>query len=237
MAEEYLKGVLGLNILITGANRGLGFEVAKILSQKGHTIILTSRDLKKLKAVQIPNSLKFFLDVSKPETIKELQSALRKKRIAVEALINNAGVSLDLSESPLQTSSRKMLATFKVNTLGPMLLMQTFFPEMLDRGFGRIVNVSSQLGAMNEMKGNSTSYRTSKAGLNALTQIFADLADRSGHDILVNAVCPGWVRSDMGGSRAPRSLEQGAAGIAWAILLPRGGPNGGFFLDRKQISW
>ena len=123
-----------------------------------------------------------------------------------------------------------MLAT---NLIGPFLLCQTLIPLM--QGRGRVVNVSSGMGQLSEMGGGFPAYRMSKAGLNALTRIFA--RELEGTGVKVNAVCPGWVRTDMGGAGAARSVEEGVATTVWLATLPDDGPSGGLFRDRKPIPW
>ncbi|MNC85200.1 3-oxoacyl-[acyl-carrier-protein] reductase FabG [compost metagenome] len=153
-----------------------------------------------------------------------------------DILVNNAGIMADPRGSRVLDSK---LATWRetldTNLLGPLLMIQALAPLMKKNRYGRIVNMSSQLGQLAEMGAGTPSYRVSKAGLNALTRTLA--AELSGSGILVNSMSPGWVRTDMGGAGAPRSVEQGADTAVWLATLPDGGPNGSWFLDRKPIPW
>ncbi|MCA9773912.1 MAG: SDR family NAD(P)-dependent oxidoreductase, partial [Myxococcales bacterium] len=154
-------------------------------------------------------------------------------------LVNNAGVFLDKGPSGMLTARdatvETLRATMDTNVYGPYRLMQRLVPGMMERGYGRVVNVSSGLGQLADMNGRIPGYRLSKAGLNVLTRVFSQEA--KGKDVLINSICPGWVRSDMGGADAARSLEEGASGAVWAATLPAGGPTGGFFRDGETIEW
>ena len=151
----------------------------------------------------------------------------------IDVLVNNAGIALDGSRSPvssvLEVSPEVVARTLDANTLGPLRLIQAVVPAMRARGYGRIVNVSSGLGQISGMGGSWPGYRMSKAALNALTRIVA--AEVGSANIKVNAVSPGWVRTDMGGKDAPRSVAQGADTIVWLATLPDDGPSGLFFED------
>jgi NAD(P)-dependent dehydrogenase (short-subunit alcohol dehydrogenase family) len=125
--------------------------------------------------------------------------------------------------------------TVETNLFGPLRLCQAFVPLMVQKNYGRVVNVSSGAGQITSMGRNTPSYRLSKLALNGLTLMLADSV--RGSNVLVNAVCPGWVRTDMGGSSAPVSVEQGADTIVWLATLPDGGPQGGFFRRRQRIEW
>lgn len=126
-------------------------------------------------------------------------------------------------------------ATLKTNFYGPLLLCQAFVPLMKRNKYGRIVNVSSGLGQLDSLGSGYPAYELSKAALNALTLSMA--RELRGTNVLINAMCPGWVRTDMGGWHAPRSVEEGADTVVWLATLPDGGPQGGFFRDRQPIPW
>ena len=132
-------------------------------------------------------------------------------------------------------SLETLTTTLKTNLYGPLLLAQELAPLMKQQHFSRFVNISSGMGQLSEMEGRMPAYRISKTALNALTRILA--AETRGYNILVNSICPGWVRTDMGGPQAERTVEQGASGIIWAATLPNDGPTGGFFRDGQPIPW
>jgi NAD(P)-dependent dehydrogenase (short-subunit alcohol dehydrogenase family) len=154
-------------------------------------------------------------------------------------LVNNAAIIADGSggfhASVLDTVSGDLRRTFETNVLGPLRLIQAAVPVMRKQGYGRIVNISSGAGQLAEMGSGFPAYRMSKAALNALTRITA--AELRDANIKVNAVCPGWVRTDMGGSDADRSVAEGAETPVWLATLPDNGPTGEFFRDRKPIPW
>ncbi|MEL6968978.1 MAG: SDR family NAD(P)-dependent oxidoreductase [Bacteroidota bacterium] len=152
----------------------------------------------------------------------------------LDILVNNADINYNSWHQALNADLQECRQTMEANLFGPWQLCQAFIPLMQGEGYGRVVNVSSGAGALNGMGGGTPAYSISKAGLNVLT---IKLAAGVRGDVLVNAVCPGWVRTDMGGSQAPRSVSEGAQGIVWAAPLPTGGPSGGFFRDGKRIEW
>ena len=232
--------------LVTGANRGLGLETARQLARSGYRVFLAARDLGKAETAtrallnEQLDVLPFELDIASDAGCEGLS------RIgAIDALVNNAGILVESDENPLAAGllSRSALdvapkllrEAFETNTLGAYRVIQAVAPGMRDRGYGRIVNVSSGLGQLNDMGGGYPAYRVSKTGLNALTRIFAaELRDKG---VLVNSVCPGWVKTDMGGPQARLEPEEGVRTIVWAATLPEGGPTGGFFRECKPIPW
>jgi len=176
------------------------------------------------------------LDVTDPAQVKAVARDLRDRLGGLDVLVNNAGVLLDPRGGRfLDSRPATYERTLATNLLGPLLLAQAIVPLMIERGYGRIVNLSSGLGQLEEMGSGTPSYRISKAALNALTRIVA--ADTRGTGVLVNSMCPGWVRTDMGGAEAPRTVAQGADTAVWLATLPGDGPSGGFFRDRKPIRW
>ncbi len=222
--------------LVTGANRGIGLEVCRQLAARGLRVLLGCRDLRKGAAAARQLGGKVVavqLDVASPK-VGEAAAQLGP----IDVLVNNAGVLLESTKAGTSSVFDVPLAllqeTFATNVHGPLLLAQALVPGMRQRGYGRVVNVSSGMGALNDMHGRYTAYRMSKAALNAMTRI---LAAEAGDHVLCNAICPGWVRTDMGGERATRSVEEGARGIVWAATLADGGPTGGFFRDEKPIEW
>jgi NAD(P)-dependent dehydrogenase (short-subunit alcohol dehydrogenase family) len=153
----------------------------------------------------------------------------------VDVLVNNAAILLGEDEGMLETPIADLRATFETNVMGAIAVSQAFVPGMVERGHGRIVNVSSQAGQLSSMETYAPAYSISKAALNAFTRQLA--AETKGTDVLVNSACPGWVRTDMGGPGAPRSVEEGADTIIWLATLAPKGPTGGFFSDRRKIDW
>jgi NAD(P)-dependent dehydrogenase (short-subunit alcohol dehydrogenase family) len=219
--------------VVTGGNRGIGLEVSHQLSAKGLKVVLAARDPDKAKQAAAGlqgDVIPFALDVTDP------QASMRLMELgSVDVLVNNAGVFLDRDYGGLNLPMEVLRDTLEVNLIGPWQLSEAVAPGMRQRGYGRIVNVSSGLGAMSEMSGGYPAYRVSKSSLNALTRILAD--ELRGTNVLVNAVCPGWVQTEMGGPRAPVPVTQGADTIVWLATLPDGGPTGSFFRDRHQIPW
>ncbi|HSO07891.1 MAG TPA: SDR family oxidoreductase [Pelomicrobium sp.] len=228
--------------VVTGANRGIGLEIARQLAEKGVHVVMTARDRKKgeaaaqeLRARKL--DVEFMpVDVTEPGTIAALAAALEKKFGGVDILVNNAGILPDPKGAKVMNEHVDTFrAALETNTLGPLMLAQALAPLMKKRGGGRIVNLSSGLGQLEDMGSGTPAYRMSKTALNALTRMLA--AELAEHHIKVNSMCPGWVRTDMGGENATRPVEEGADTAVWLALLPKSGPTGGFFRDRKPIPW
>lgn len=231
--------------VVTGANRGIGLEVVRQMSALGIHVLLTARDSEKgLTAVDqlkhAGQAVEFFkLDVTIPADIEALKRRLERVWGRLDILVNNAGVFLD-PRTPgkagvLQGNPDTVRRTFEVNVLGPLQLIQAVLPLMRKNGYGRIVNVSSGMGALSEMGPGYPAYRISKTALNALTRLTSEEVQQE--NILVNAASPGWVKTDMGGPGATRSVQDGADTITWLATLPDAGPTGGFFKDRERIPW
>ncbi len=227
--------------VVTGANRGMGLEACRQLAERGYHVVLTSRDRARGEAAAQAladrglSVIHHVLDVTNPGAIKRLQTTLTARFGGADVLINNAAVYPDEGRSVLEVEPETFRATLETNFFGPLGLCQALVPEMVRRGYGRVVNVSSGAGQLSTMGDYAPSYSASKAALNALTKLVADAVRNA--NVLVNAVDPGWVRTEMGGPSAPRSIEQGADTIVWLATLPDGGPSGGFFHDRKPIPW
>lgn len=227
--------------VVTGANRGIGFEIARQLSARALHVVLTGRTEDALDAaarqLQAHGAMasSFVMDVRDEQAPSRLMAYLRAQLGRVDVLVNNAGVILDRGVAGLDVSTELMRETMETNVYGPLRLCQALTPWMRERGYGRVVNVSSELGALTTMGEERLAYRVSKAALNAMTRVLA--AELQGSGVLVNAMCPGWVHTDMGGPRAPRSVEQGADTAVWLATLPPEGPTGGFFQDRAQHPW
>lgn len=231
--------------VVTGANRGIGFETCRQLAKREIRVILNSRDqakgkaaAEKLQAEGLDVSY-YPVDVADSESIERLAQFIKSEFGRLDILVNNAGVSLDSTANPdgsiFNLKISTLHKTLETNTFGPLLLCQALIPLMTEHNYGRVVNVSSGAGQLSDMNTGYPSYRISKTALNAVTRIFGN--ELKGTNILVNSVCPGWVKTDMGGSNAPRTLEQGTDTIVWLATLPDDGPTSGFFRDREPIPW
>lgn len=233
------RDLTGRVALVTGANRGIGFETALGLAGAGAAVIVGARniDAGRAAATAIADRTSATvsseqLDVAEPESVTRLAERLDSTGTAVDMLVNNAGIYpttpiLSLDETALR-------GTFDVNFIGPWRLCQAFVPDMRARRWGRVVNVSSALGAICEQTPGAGAYGISKVALNALTK---QMAAAAGANVLVNAACPGWVATDMGGPGAPKTAVQGADTVLWLAGLDDDGPTGGFFQDRAPIPW
>jgi len=228
--------------VVTGANRGLGREIALQLMRSDVFVVIGSRDpLKGQRAAEElraegPNVASFALDVNDTRGVKRFVEHVVKAHGTPAILVNNAGVYPESTDATvLDTPTAVWRETFETNLFGAVRMCREVVPLMRKVRYGRIVNVSSGLGQLQQMGEGSPAYRVSKAALNALTCTLA--AEVSGSGILVNSMSPGWVQTDMGGEEAPRSVEQGADTAVWLCLLPSSGPTGRFFRDRKPIPW
>ena len=226
--------------LVTGANRGLGKETARQLAQKGFTVILTSRSEAGREVAEEFKNLRLDvvfhqLDVGDGQSIAEVADFVSSEYGHLDVLVNNAGIHYDTFQSTLDADMSIVEEALRVNTLGPWKLSKALMPMLRKSTAGRIVNVSSSSGSFKDSWPGTPAYSMSKAALNMLTmKMAADLKDTN---ILINSVGPGWTRTAMGGDNAPRSVEEGAASIIWAALLPEGGPSGEFFRDGEVVSW
>ena len=227
--------------LITGSNRGIGLEVLRQLCEHGYHCILTSR--KEADGQKALASLSSYsqqlsyqrLDVNEDESVAKIKAFVEQEFGRLDVLVNNAGWNYDYGAKPTTVDLQKVMDTLNTNLMGPWRMCQAFIPLMKKQGYGRIVNVSSGSGSIDKMSSETPAYGLSKTALNVLTIKLAD--ELKGSEILVNSVCPGWVRTEMGGMNAPRSVEEGAEGIVWLATLPEGGPSGGFFRDKQPIPW
>ncbi len=226
--------------VVTGASRGLGLETCAALARLGQHVLLTARKAEdaerrasELRAQDL-DVRGYVLDVGSDASVEAFVAAVEHEHGRVDVLVNNAGAVFEESGGSATVPASALARAFEINTLGAYRVTRAFLPWMNRHRYGRVVNVSSGMGGITEMSGGSPAYRVSKAGLNALTRIFhAEARD----DVKVNSVCPGWVRTDMGGPRATRSVAEGAAGIVWAATLSNDGPSGGFFRDGKPIAF
>jgi NAD(P)-dependent dehydrogenase (short-subunit alcohol dehydrogenase family) len=226
--------------LVTGANRGLGFETCRQLAQPGLTVIMGSRDFTKGKAAAkqlIERGLDvivYELDVSDQSHMGRIADQIEQRFGRLDVLVNNAAILYDTWQSAVNADLDVVNQALTTNLFGSWKLSQVCIPLMKRNKYGRIVNVSSGAGSLHYMTSGSPAYSVSKAALNAFSRILA--ADLHGTGILVNSVDPGWVATDMGG-RGGRPIEEGAKGIVWAATLPDNGPSGGFFFDGKPAPW
>jgi NAD(P)-dependent dehydrogenase (short-subunit alcohol dehydrogenase family) len=227
--------------LVTGANRGIGCGIARQLAERGIHVIVTARDPQQAdKTAEELVDLGLAasgtrLDVTEPDTITAVVQHTLDQHGRIDILVNNAGIS----DGDQQASSIDHALTsrvWQVNVLGAWQCAEAVVPTMRSAGYGRIVNLSSTLGSLHHMtRPTEPAYRVSKAALNALTRILA--TELAGTGILVNSASPGWVRTDLGGPNAPRSIDQGADTPVWLATLPDDGPTGGFFYERKPLEW
>ncbi len=224
--------------LVSGGNRGIGLEVCRQLSGRGITVILGSRDGEQGRAAAAKLTGEVVarqLDVTDPESVERLSRSIEEEFGRLDILVNNAGISNDEGQRGVDADLGRVEEALEANLFGAWRLCEMAIPMMRRNGYGRIVNVSTGLAALEDMGGGSPGYRVSKTALNALTRILA--SELRGSGILVNAVNPGWVQTDMGGSGATRSVEEGAEALVWAATLPNNGPTGGFFQDGRPIPW
>jgi NAD(P)-dependent dehydrogenase (short-subunit alcohol dehydrogenase family) len=228
--------------IVTGGNRGIGHEIARQLVKNDVFVVVGARDAAKCeKAVaslkkEGNNVAGFPLDVNDTHSVRRFVEHVEKQHGAPGILVNNAGVYPESTQAKVvDTPTSIWRETLETNLFGAVRMCREVVPLMTKLRFGRIVNVSSGLGQLQHMGEGSPAYRVSKTALNALTRTLA--AEVAGAGILVNSMSPGWVRTDMGGDEAPRSVEEGADTAVWLCLLPSNGPSGQFFRDRKPIPW
>jgi NAD(P)-dependent dehydrogenase (short-subunit alcohol dehydrogenase family) len=224
--------------LVSGGNRGIGREVARQLLDKGYTVVVGSRDLSKGEAVAQElgdGAVATQLDITDDDSVGVAVSSIERDFGRLDVLVNNAGIADGWGATAAEADFDRVQEILDTNLFGSWRLAKAALPLMRRNGYGRIVNVSSGMGQLSDMGGHSPGYRVSKTGLNALTRMLT--AELGGENILVNSVCPGWVRTDMGGANARLSLEEGADTPVWLATLPDGGPTGGFFRARKPIPW
>ena len=228
-------------VLVTGGNRGIGLAICEGLVERGLDVVMGSRneDRGEGAAASIRGrggSVRVEqLDVIETASIAACKERLDADDVTVDVLVNNAGIYPEADA--LETTIDQLDEVWTVNARGPWLLVKEFMPGMIDRSYGRVVNVSSGSGSFGEgLDTNHAAYSASKAALNALTMTL-DGAIPSGVDVKVNSMCPGWVHTRMGGESAPRTPEEGADTGLWLATLPADGPSGGFFRDRERIPW
>ena len=225
--------------LVTGANRGLGMECARQLSALGFTVLLAARNRQRAheaaRAIGSPRVHAVVLDVTSETDVARCGDLIRRDHLGrLDVLINNAAIHYDTGQTVLTADLHVVAEALATNLIGAWRVAQMAAGLMRPRRHGRIVNVSSGAGALASLDRHTPAYRASKVALNGLTLMLADELRESG--ILVNAVCPGWVETDMGGPGG-RPVQDGARSILWAALLRDDGPTGGFFRDGRSIAW
>jgi NAD(P)-dependent dehydrogenase (short-subunit alcohol dehydrogenase family) len=229
--------------LVSGANRGIGREVARQLAERDYEVILSARDQAKASAAADELSREtggkvtpLRLDVADPVSIAQAAEQVRSDPGRLDVLVNNAGIGSDFGVAGADPDFEKVQAALDTNFFGAYRLTIALLPLLRQSEHPRIVNVSSGMGGVTEMGGWSPGYRVSKAALNAMTRILS--TELKGEGILVNSACPGFVKTDMGGPMgAKKPVEDGAGGIVWLATLPDDGPSGGFFRDGEPTAF
>lgn len=228
-------------VLITGANRGIGFETAKQLAGRGFHIIVGARDetsgKKAAKSIQnVTGKVTFLLlDVSRSESIRNAVGQFGKIADRLDVLINNAGIYPDEGTNILAVPREQMVETLQTNTFGALEVTQQFLVYLRKATDARVINVSSGYGQLDGLAPDVPSYCISKLALNGLTVMLAKALQAD--DVSVNSMCPGWVRTDMGGPNATRSVEEGADTAVWLADEAPHEFTGKFFRSRKEIPW
>lgn len=226
--------------LITGANKGIGYEIARQLGEKGYHVLVGARKAEAGKqavaSLQKGGASAEFveIDVSERASIQKAAEAMAAQFDHLDALVNNAAIMEDkanIAEVPDELLRR----TLQTNTFGPLLVTQAFLPLLTKRPGATVVNMSSGLGQLNDMADTYPAYSISKTSLNAVTRQFAAALRDKG--VTVNSVCPGWVKTDMGGANAPRTVQQGADTVTWLATEAPRDLTGQFLRDRKVIPW
>ena len=227
--------------LVTGANKGIGFEICRRLAGQGWKVLLTARGeeagrdaCEKLRA-QGWDAVFHRLDVTDAEDVERVRACVEREIGRLDVLVNNAGVSPEQGKAATQVDMATVRAVMETNLFGPWRLSLAFIPLMKQTGGGRIIMVSSGKASFTKLAADYPAYRVSKAALNAFTVVLAD--ELRGANIQVNAVTPGWVRTHLGGIHAPRSVVEGAEGTVWLATLEEAGPTGRFFRDREEFPW
>jgi NAD(P)-dependent dehydrogenase (short-subunit alcohol dehydrogenase family) len=228
-------------VLITGGNRGIGLETARQLAEKGFQVFIGVRDLAAGQTAAAGLRKKgglvtaLGLDVANSSSIKAAADELSKQASHLDVLINNAGIYPDEGLNILNISREQLVSTFQTNTFGPIAVVQAFLPMLRKAQNARIINLSSGLGQLDGMSPSIPSYSLSKLAINGVTILLANALRPE--SISVNSMCPGWVRTDMGGASAPRSVGEGADTAVWLASEAPHELTGKFFRDRKEIPW
>lgn len=226
--------------LVTGANKGIGYEIARQLDEKGYLVLVGARKVEAGKqavaSLQKGGAKAEFveIDVSNHASIQKAAKTVAAQFDHIDALVNNAAIMED-KNNITEVSDDLLLQTLKTNTFGPLLATQAFLPLLAKSSQASIVNMSSGLGQLSDMGDTYPAYSISKTSLNAVTRQFAAALRDKG--ITVNSVCPGWVKTDMGGPNATRTVQQGADTVTWLVTEAPRDLTGQFLRDRNVILW
>jgi len=227
--------------VVTGGNKGIGKEICRQLTLKGMRVVLAARDEARgeaaLAELEKDGASVIFrqLDVTDSASIAGLAAFVEKEFGQLDILVNNAAIRIDQGMMGENVSIEILREMMEANTYGPLMVCQALIPLLKKSGSGRIINISSGMASLANMGGGSPAYRITKTALNAVTGILAD--ELKGSGIAVNSVHPGWVRTDMGGSNAVKSVDEGADTPVWLATQPNDGPTGGFYRDRESMPW
>lgn len=227
--------------LVTGGNKGIGQEIVRQLARAGWRVFLGARDRERGQKAATDlaageGSVEFLeIDVSDRDSIQKAVAELAERTGSLDALVNNAGILEDEGPSIADANADVIRRTLETNTFGPLQLTQALLPALRKAGGARVINLSSGLGQLGDMEDGYPGYAISKTALNAVTRKFAAALQADG--IAVNSVCPGWVKTDMGGANAHRTVEQGADTVTWLATEAGAEVTGQFLRDRKPIPW
>jgi NAD(P)-dependent dehydrogenase (short-subunit alcohol dehydrogenase family) len=224
--------------VVTGANRGLGLELCRQLAAAGHTVVLGSRDARRGEAAAaglgLPTVHALQLDVDDDESVRRAAAAVGERFGRCDVLVNNAAIDYDTDARAVAADLDRVHRAMETNLFGAWRTVLALLPLLRRAPHARVVNVSSGGGSLASMGAGTPAYHVTKAALNALTRTLA--AELRGDGVLVNAVCPGWTATDMGG-HGGRPVAEGARSIMWAVELDDDGPTGGFFRDGRPVAW
>lgn len=225
--------------LVSGGNKGIGFEIVRQLAARGFEVVLGCRDLTAGNAaaarIEEPGRVAVCqLDVTDTGSIERATRLVESRYQRLDVLVNNAGVALDKFRSALDLELATLRETLEVNVIGAFALTRAMAPLLLRADDARVINLSSTLGSLDGMGGLTLAYRMSKTALNAMTRVLA--GELGGHGVAVNSMCPGWVRTALGGADAERSPEEGADTAVWLATVDPS-PRGGFWKDREPVPW
>jgi NAD(P)-dependent dehydrogenase (short-subunit alcohol dehydrogenase family) len=225
-------------VLVTGANKGIGYEIVRQLLAKGHRVFLTARNsgAGQKAADRLSGDVQFLqMDVTDDASIEKAATSFGQLSEGLDVLINNAAIYPDENLDILTVSREQLVKTFQTNTFGPLRVVSSFLPFLKKSNAPRIINISSGYGALDGLSQKVPSYCLSKLTLNGITIMLDQALGSEG--IAVYVMCPGWVRTDMGGANATRSVEEGADTAVWLSLEAPQTLGGKFFRDREAIEW